>query len=57
MNSEIIKEESQIQLIKYENGKFGVKDLISKDDSGPRYRSQEMAEATYKQWVKEAQYH
>lgn len=53
MKKESIKKAGNIELEKYEDGKYGIVDHISGEDSGPRYKSLEMAEKIFSRFVEE----
>lgn len=53
MEQETIKKIDNIELVKYSNGRFGVIDHGTKNESGPRYRSECMAESVFDTWVRE----
>ena len=42
-----------IELVEYDNGKFGINDASSGEKSGPRYRNREMAEKTARSMAEE----
>ena len=53
MEKETIKKTGNIELIKYSNGKFGIIARDTGEESGPRYRTEHMAELIFRQWVRE----